>query len=123
MGMALTGSPGQEALARRNQVPSRALRARLRNLQLGCVPHTRGSLSKRADRWDQLGPDKQRRMLKCPCRDPAGDRSNKPQDAMHMLLECNETGQVRRRVREVMDEVVGREGTQEDKDKWARMGG
>ena len=39
-----------------------------------------------------------------------------------MLLECNETEQVRQKVREAMDDVVEREGTQEDKALWHRMG-
>ena len=69
-----------------------------------------------------MGPEKQRRMLKCPCRDPEGDENKKPQDAVHMLLECNETKLVRHKVTGAMDAVVDREGSQSDKEKWARMG-
>ena len=54
--------------------------------------------------WDDLGPEMQRRMLKCPCNDPdqEGDKGDKPHDAVHMLFECNATKLVRPRVREAM---------------------
>ena len=41
---AVTGTKGKEAELRRGQVPSRSLRAQLRNLALGCVPHTISAL-------------------------------------------------------------------------------
>ena len=72
VGFSATGTPGEEAALKRRQTPSRSLRAQLRNLELGCIPHTRGALSRRATGWDDLGPDKQRPMLKCPCKDPEG---------------------------------------------------
>ena len=109
---AVTGTRGKEAELRRRQIPSRSLRAQLRNLALGCVPYTRGALSRRAEGWDGLGPEMQRRVLKCPCNDPnqEGEKDDKPRDAVHMLLECNETKLVRHRVREAMDAVVARPG-------------
>ena len=55
----------------------------------------------------------QRRVLNSPCNDPdqEGDKGDRPQDAVHMPLECNETKLVRHRVREAMDAVEDREGT------------
>ena len=41
VGMTLVGTPGQEAALRRGQVPSRALRAQLRNLYSWDAPRTR----------------------------------------------------------------------------------
>ena len=121
VGFSATGTPGKEAALKRQQIPSRSLRAGLRNMTLGCVPHTRGALSRMASGWEELGPEKQRNMLQCPCRNREGRRGGKPQDAVHMILECNETEPVRHRVRAAMDAVVEREGNQEDKEKWAQM--
>ena len=117
------GSVCQEAKIRRKQIPSHGLRCGLRNLTLGCVPYTRGAMCRRATGWKHIDTSFQEGLLKCPCRSTAGDVNQQPQDAVHVMLECNETDAVRHRVVAEMDMVVEREGTEEEKSTWNQLSG
>ena len=117
------GSVCQEAKIRRKQIPSHGLRCGLRNLALGCVPYTRGAMCRRATGWKHIDTGFQEGLLKCPCRSTAGDVNQQPQDAVHVMLECNETDAVRHRVVAEMNMVVERGGTEEEKSTWNQLSG
>jgi hypothetical protein len=112
------GHVGKEALRMRELIPSRTLRAGVKNLKLGAVQQARGSQAKTQKGWATLGEDLQTRLLKCPCGRGALPR---PQDAVHFIEECAYSQPMREEVFKSMGAVVDREGQPQDKQMWAGL--
>ena len=108
----------KEAQSLREVIPSRALRAGLKNLKMGALQNIKGTQAKMEPGWESLGYDLQTGLLECPC-----GRGSHPrhQDAVHVLGECAFSRPVRDRVVEGISAVVAEEGQDDDKSAWAKL--
>ena len=101
----------KEAQHMRELIPSRSIRAGLKNMKMGAIQNAKGSQAKVVPGWRDLGEDLQAGLLECPC-----GRSSKPrhQDAVHLIGECEFSKPVREKVVKDMDSVVAAEGQAAD---------
>ena len=108
----------KEAQSLREVIPSRALRAGMKNMKMGALQNAKGTQAKMEPGWASLGHDLQAGLLECTC-----GRGSKPrhQDAVHVLGECAFSRPVRDKVVEDMSAVVAEEGQDSDRSVWAEL--
>ena len=108
----------KEAQSMRELIPSRSIRAGMKNMKMGAMQNAKGSQAKVVPGWRDLGDDLQTGLLECPC-----GRGSKPchQDTVHLIGECEFAKPVREKVVEDMDSVIAAEGQAADRNTWSEL--